>query len=719
MSARLRIVLARWSSRLPAGLLALMALVLVPQARAQDPGVPGSQAVAVEEYNLGDQAFKTADFPAGVELRGTVTYPASLAGGPYPVVLILHGRHWTCYDSTGLAYAQWPCSAGRSPVPSHQGYDYLARLLASQGHVVISVSANGISAADASLADVGMQARAELLQRHLDLWKGYSTTGGGPFGNRFVGRLDLQNIGTLGHSRGGEGVVRHYLLNKSRGSPYGIKAVLPLAPVNFLRSVVPGVPLSVILPYCDGDVTDLQGVHFFDEARYAQAGDPAPKHYALVMGANHNYFNTVWTPGLFPAGTADDWHWLDVPDADPHCASKSADRLTAAQQRNVAAVYVAAFFRTYLGGETGFQALLKGDAPMPATAQGSTVRMAYQAPDSGGQRRDVNRLLTTTAHTTNTLGGPVAESGFALADLCGGPGEAAHCLTTPVAAQQPHAGGLSQLHLSWTSTAASYTNQIPAGARDLRSYQTLQFRAGLDFADSRVSAATPVDLTVRLSDGAGHVADAAVSAYSRALAYPPGKTAVLPKSVLSTVRVPLSAFSGVDMADVRSVQLLFNRAAKGAVLVSDLAFTDAAPVSTPTPTPVSVPARDATSQTALPDLQIATLTNPPLRAWRQQPFWVYDTVINGPAAPAAASTSRFYLAVGPSRDGSQVRLGGERAAAALLPGTVSGGWTRVAIPSTMPRGDYYLLACADDHAAVQESSEGNNCKASGTRVKVQ
>ena len=45
--------------------------------------------------------------------------------------------------------------------------------------------------------------------------KGYNTTGGAPFGTKFVGKLDMTRIGTMGHSRGGEGVVYNALLNLS------------------------------------------------------------------------------------------------------------------------------------------------------------------------------------------------------------------------------------------------------------------------------------------------------------------------------------------------------------------------------------------------------------------------------------------------------------------------------------------------------------------------
>ena len=47
------------------------------------------------------------------------------------------------------------------------------------------------------------------------------------------------------------------------------------------------------------------------------------------------------------------------------------------------------------------------------------------------------------------------------------------------------------------------------------------------------------------------------------------------------------------------------------------------------------------------------------------------------------------------------------------PGTMS-----VTIPPATPPGNYFLLACADDTLQVMESDETNNCRASGTKLKV-
>lgn len=140
-----------------------------------------------EEYNLGDTAFTPPGFPAAVELRGVVFRPADLTKGPFPVIVFLHGRHSTCF-SGGNSFLEWPCAGGHSPIPSFRGYDYVADVIASQGYFVISISSNGINAKDNNTSDLGATARAQLIQRHLDLWKQFNTTGGTPFGAKFIGK---------------------------------------------------------------------------------------------------------------------------------------------------------------------------------------------------------------------------------------------------------------------------------------------------------------------------------------------------------------------------------------------------------------------------------------------------------------------------------------------------------------------------------------------------
>ncbi|MEM9554256.1 MAG: hypothetical protein AAGC60_08350 [Acidobacteriota bacterium] len=559
-----------------------VALAAGAPAVAQDPGNWGPYDVTERSYNFGDSAYRPPGFPISVEVRANVHHPSDLRLGPYPLVLFLHGRHVTCYSGSS-SFLQWPCSGGRQPIPSFEGYDYLAERLASHGYIVVSVSANGINAYDNSVFDLGMEARAYLLQHHLGRWNTWNASGGSPFGSLFVGRVDLDNVGTMGHSRGGEGVVRHFELNRAQGEPYGLQAVLPFAPTDFNRTVANRVPLGVVLPYCDGDVNDLQGVHFYDDARYNVSSDQEFKHTFLVMGANHNYFNTVWTPGLFPAGARDDW----TSSSDPHCGPSAADRLSAAEQRGAGQAYSMAFFRRYLSEETAYVDLLTSAQDPPLSAEGADVRVSYHAPAS--LRRDVNRLLTSSHLTTNHLGGSVTRSGLSPYALCGGESpQPQRCLPTQNDQRQPHTTpsarsskrGLSQLELGWNSTSAYWRNSLPSGQRNLTGFTDVQFRVGIDFTDGRNPSGVDQDLSVRLTDGLGRVSSVRASLYSDALRYPPGSFSVVPKLFLNTVRIPLSRFS-VDRSDVRSVELRFDRKTTGGVMVTDLAFSRTAPASSP------------------------------------------------------------------------------------------------------------------------------------------
>ena len=572
-----------------AALVAACAAASGVNAQTPDPGTAGPLAVTRVEYDYGTQAFQPAGFPAAVELKASVHYPTGLPGGPYPLVVFLHGRHVTCYSRSGLTSLRWPCRSTETVIPSYQGYDYIGQNLASHGYVVVSISANGINAYDNNVTDLGMQARAELVQRHLNQWNTFNTAGAAPFGTQFVGKVDLQKVGTMGHSRGGEGVVKHYVHNKNLGSPFGVKAVFPLAPVDFNRPVANNTALAVVLPYCDGDVNDNQGVHFYDDARYNVAGDAAPKHTIQVMGANHNYFNTVWTPGLFPAGTSDDWGYTSGGGNDPQCGTVAGNhRLTAAQQRGVGLAYIAATMRAYVGGESAFLPYLTGAAAPPPSAQTGEVHVSYHAPDTAATRRDVNRLLTSSNLTTNTLGGASGQAGLTPHDLCGGLSpQPQHCLpSTQSTSRQPHTvpsarastvRGLSQLRTGWSAgpAPATYTNGLPAGATNVSGFQWLTFRVSVNFADTRNPAGIGQNFSVVLTDGAGAVSSVTVASYSDVLFYPPGSVGPVPKVVLNTARIPVTAFSGVNLSDIRSVQFKFDQSPSGALLISDVAFASA------------------------------------------------------------------------------------------------------------------------------------------------
>src|ERR1051326_2317968 len=560
------------------------------RAAVPDPGTPGPLAVTSAEYDFGDTAFNPAGFPGPIELRGVVLYPTPLSGGPYPFVVLLHGRHATCYVGAA-SFLQWPCDKNRAPIPSYHGYDYFASVLASHGYIVISISANGVNAVDNRVFDLGALARAQLIQQHLDMWNTFNTTGGAPFGTQFVGKVDLTRVGTMGHSRGGEGVVKHFAYNASLGSPYTIRAVLPLAPVDFNRTTINNVALEVMLGYCDGDVSDLQGVHFYDDARYNVAGDTGAKHTVLVMGANHDFFNTAWTPGLSPGGPRDDWNSFGVAGGEAQKGGRgpTSQRLSPTQQQGTLLAYGLAFLRAYVGGETQFLPILKASEPPPASAMTNQIHVSYHP--AAASRLDINSLLAPASLTVNNLGGAVTQSGVTPYELCGGETpEPRFCLPGQPNSRQPHTTpsarastkrGLSQLQNGWSS-GARFDNAL-GGAVNITTYDALQFRASVNFNDARNPLGAAQDMSVTLTDTTANTCTIRAGQYSDALYFPPGGqfgAAVLvppipvPKVFLNTVRIPVSAFScvGFNAAAVQSVSFRFDRTNTGELLISDVAL---------------------------------------------------------------------------------------------------------------------------------------------------
>ena len=162
-----------------------------------------------------------------------------------------------------------------------------------------------------------------------------------------------------------------------------------VAPTNFGVQTAAYVPTVTLLPYCDGDVSDLQGQKFTDVSRDLTADDTSLKSSVLVMGANHNFFNTEWTPGLAEAPAWDDWGGDEASD----CGPKHADRLTAEEQQAVGTAYIAGAVHLFADGDQDVLPLFDGTrARVASTGDAQVLSHAIgggrdvRAPDVGAHR---------------------------------------------------------------------------------------------------------------------------------------------------------------------------------------------------------------------------------------------------------------------------------------------------------------------------------------------
>ena len=355
-----------------------------------DPGVTGPYATARTTVFRGWERVEV-DMPLRVEDLAEVTYPADaqggVAAGTFPLVVLLHGRHSWCSTVGGEVpdpVPTWCADQGDIPVPSYRGYRYLADALASQGRIVLSVSANGVNAQDGSRGsayrDLGSTARALLLEYHLHRLARAAVRSADGYGSLLVGHLDLSRTVLMGHSRGGEGVVRAaQLFAGPEPEPFAIAGVIPLAPVAYARMAPPVVPTVTILPACDGDVSDLQGETYLDRGRDLYGAKGALRSSVWLPGGNHNYFNTEWTPGLSVSETGVDDATYVYDEATGSCAADV--RLTPGQVRLAGRHLMAAAVRYAQDGNVAMLRFFDGTgAQMRALAKSEiTVRSASLA----------------------------------------------------------------------------------------------------------------------------------------------------------------------------------------------------------------------------------------------------------------------------------------------------------------------------------------------------
>lgn len=516
-----------------------------------DPAEPGALETLTEDYEL--DGIDVTGLAEKVEMVGHVVRP-TVASADHPLVVFLHGRHGYCYQPAKNRLTwDWPCRGTQEPVPSQLGYDYVQQTLASQGYVTVSVAANGINAQDGALDDGGAAARSSLVQAHLDRWAEWTADG--------TKKADLSEVVLIGHSRGGEGVARASL-DIPLGADYHVAGQVLLAPTDFSRQTSPYVPTVTVLPYCDGDVSDLQGQAYTDVSRDLVAGDPSLRSSVLVIGANHNFFNTEWTPGRSAAPSDDDW-WSRT----GVCGPGADTRLSASEQRRVGRAYIAGAVRLYASGEDVFRPMYDGSAVrVPST--GDAVVLSHAL--GGGRelrRPGIDAGLTDPSGATSQLCRGV--TGFDTRPRqCGRFAEGFQA-TPHWPSTEPETPNAPAFEMTW----------LEGGAVAGLSFGTPVDLTGMASLDLRTVVDTKlgdVRLEVRVTDQDGGTAQVEPVTDGGVLpALPRGPQWFPGKYWAQDLRVDPADLSGVDISRVATVELV-GLSDRGRVWVLDAAATPAA-----------------------------------------------------------------------------------------------------------------------------------------------
>jgi hypothetical protein len=566
-----------------------------------------------------------------------------------PLVVFLHGNHGTCgtffcsvancgrliplpngpriddrrdYTFSGTCPLEGqgtpPAEFDYVVTPNHEGYAYLAEQLASRGFLVVSINANrGITAGPMQdlgtpgnplIEDRGLNlARARLVLKHLELlsrWNRGIEPTPSSLGFSLRGAIDFRKVVLVGHSRGGEGVRGAYNIYTGRNTdvnPYGsinwqlriedavnFKGIFEIAPVDrqTVRTLnAEGTTWSVMLPGCDGDVINQQGLWPYDRMMKSFSEIPArQKAFYYVLGANHNYWNTEWqfsdSSGCFSSS-------VQLFETDP--ATGVLPGVTgSARQRTTGSASILALVRGVVrsseSDDEGFLTNFDPQFQLPAvvTSAARIQRGFIASPNS-----DVTQALEDFDQPAGTsqFGVPnqasnvtvehvgVTEHGFPFST------RDSHFKPVPLPAFV-RAG-----RITWQRAGADVFFQInfsnPGSGLDFTDLATLDFRVDRETpARTPLNPAGPSNFHIQLVADDGSLSLPVAASDYISLVGPFGTpdadltfiSPVFPDGYhvnLQTVRIPIDAFRSDKLSRTRGIRLTFDDTASGKIYVTN------------------------------------------------------------------------------------------------------------------------------------------------------
>ncbi len=473
---------------------------------------------------------------SSVPINGIAKIPNG--SGKFPLAIFVHGNH-SQFDF------------------SDEGYIYLCELFASHGIIAATMDANFLNAGSSE-----NDARAILHLEHVKQFKIWNEQSGHPL----YGKVDMDKILLVGHSRGGEGAGHASYFNTlasivpnsgdqavpldgSQGlGPYDFNLnICAIAPTNTQYTPVTG-PTKIKDNYYilhgsrDGDVSNFQGFKTYDRAHPINLVNPAEsangfKSLLWIYGANHNYFNSTWN-------------------------SEGSPTISRTEQQNVAKVMIGSMAYGLLLNKSGYLNSLKNhlfaSTWLPATE--------YVSEYQDEERLFINHYEEDQDMTT--LSPPVTGNNdwdLALSD------EISFNSNSTADLYQETNG----LRIKWNSSGDYYMMdniEFPNGLGP-ESFQNLSLRVGQSVESENPDGGIQ-NYTIIIRDNYSSSASFEVSDFVPLLYPDDGVSSV--KTVMQTLRIPISNIrsQGVDISSLASITFQFNKTAAGVVYIDEIQLTN-------------------------------------------------------------------------------------------------------------------------------------------------
>ncbi|GGI76606.1 hypothetical protein [Legionella impletisoli] len=541
----------------------------------------GPYEVDTEEYRLPAKIHTDVLNDEKTEIWARVFFPKNIEQlSPSPLVIMLHGNHSTCgrgknprIDDDTSYTITGECPKGYVVVPNHEGYNYIAKQLASWGIITISINSNrGINGGKSSPDDVALiKARGRLILKHLSLlYKWFAANSFprklNPKLKPIVNKMDFTRVGLFGHSRGAQGIRAAYALYQEPGSAW--KTLMPELSINALYEIggtdfpifnsythmldqlnADQVAWNQLLPLCDGDVVDAQGKNPFERMINDDSIiDNTPKSLYEVWGANHNFFNTEW----------------QIPDVRFEICSHSDILFSpfdkdSKRQQLIAQNSVLAFFKGHLLNRKEDMAHFNPLSPLPII-----LKQITQIDRDYFPSRNNHSIAVVDNFNQNT---GINSSGFSNVHHHI---KIIHGEVDPSLKVKQRVAKIQWERVMNTPYFESVWSAIGQG-KDISSFMTLDFRVMR--SDSILNRANETDLSIHLVD-ADEKISTPVKLSEFSILNGPGSydDEYQFNPLFRTVRIPLSQFQGVDLRKIHSVRFSFDQTESGAIYLTTIRF---------------------------------------------------------------------------------------------------------------------------------------------------
>ena len=521
------------------------------EGRLTTQSVDGSAFVG----NWSSRRTKTFGFgPEAMPLNGTVWYPEG--DGPFPLVVIVHGNHL----ATDF---------------SDPGYAYLGKLLASRGYILVSIDENFLNFSpydDLFILD-GLEsenrARGWLMLEHLKTWEEWNSAEGNPF----YGKVDMQHIALMGHSRGGEAITTAANYNELTTYPedanikfdyhFNIRSIISIAGTD-MQYKPSGQPIELRnINYLalhgshDMDVNSFAGANQYYRTQFTENSEFFKSH-VYIYGANHGQFNTAW--GRHDAVGVGNMLF------------NNAELLPGEQQSLAAEVLISSFLEATLKGNDQYRMVFKdlGYARewLPETMYisnywdaNTTMISSYEEDYDPG---------------TTTLPGGRLE------------GESLKAWKEDKVQMEFTDDQYSAVSLEWDNTAAApstpaYKVLLPDSGMETSMESAIVFSIANNDATLKTGETDAlVDLTISVEDENGNVGRLPLSHVSPLLPMFEGVLTKRPLGFIQTINEPVFQNFSINMSDfievnsnlmpqrISKISFAFDQTAKGNILIKDI-----------------------------------------------------------------------------------------------------------------------------------------------------